>query len=270
MIRFRIFIILAFFLFFSAVSYAVYAPMQNDMPLLRAVLCKTGASAAMGTLKGIKFFVRDGDILCDTWKVEQIRRKSVLFRRLSDKKFIEIFLNNNRPVRRTRDITFIASQIELFDALQLAAMVFDMQVFMSCESVRAQQRMNFAMQPKSEMELLKKLTKPDNNKVIINDNIVFVLPEEIEFKKYVNLQHLEKIYSGLSKKGWLIAENEDIQSVLRRFANGSGVSIMFDENLHFPVYAAVRDVKFLTMLEGLICINNCNITEYEKGIEISK
>lgn len=258
------------FVILSSSVYAVYAPMQSDMPFLNAILCKTGASAATGTLNGVRFFVRDGDVLCDEWKVEQIRRKSILFRRLSDKMFMEIYINNDRPVRRTRDITFIAKGIELFDALQLAAMVFDVQVIMSCECVRAAQKMDFSMQPKNIEELLRKITKPDNNRAILEDNFVYVLPVGIKFVKYANLQYLEKNYPGLAKKGWVVADNEDIQSVLRRFSNGSGIPIMFDKSMHFPVYAAFRDIKFSNILEKLIFINNCSVTEYEKGIEISK
>ena len=263
-------LLIVLFILLNLPSFAFYEHMKEDMPKLRAILCKSGSSVALGTLNGNRFFIKDGDILCNEWKVEEIRRKSVLFRRVSNKTFAEIFLNCDRPVRRTRDITFIAVDIELFEALQMVAMVFDMQILMSCECVRAAQKMNFAMQPKNIEELIRKLTIHDHNRAYIEDGSIYVVPEGLRFSMYADVEHLEGIYPGLAEKGYLVAEGEDIQSVMRRFSNGSGITVMFDKNLHFPVYAALNNVKFSVMLEKIICMNNCALIEYENGIEIAK
>ncbi|NLV94166.1 MAG: hypothetical protein GX031_06390, partial [Candidatus Riflebacteria bacterium] len=87
----------------SCPAYAEYAPMTPDMPQVKAILYKTGNPLAIVSLNGSNYHAFNGAVFENEWQVEEVRRKSILFRKKSNYMFVEIFLNNKKNLRQTID-----------------------------------------------------------------------------------------------------------------------------------------------------------------------
>lgn len=65
----------------SCPAYAEYAPMTPDMPQVKAILYKTGNPLAIVSLNGSDYHAFNGAVFENEWQVEEVRRKSILFRK---------------------------------------------------------------------------------------------------------------------------------------------------------------------------------------------
>jgi hypothetical protein len=245
--------------------FGEYAPMTPDMPQIKAILYKTGNPIAIVSLNGTDYHAFNGALFEDEWKVEEVRRKSVLFRKKSNYMFVEIFLNNKKNLRQTIDTSFLGRDIWLSDALELIAKVYNVNIMMhpACEK-----KVSISTQPRTLKSLLNAAVHGWCT-AVIELPFVYVVPMNRKFSSY-DLSRLEFYYPGLRESGWLESRGDDIKLVLRRLSNGTGIPFMFSEKLNFPVYASFRNVKFSVILEKLLYLNDCYLIEYEKGLEIAR
>lgn len=259
----------------SCPAYAEYAPMTPDMPQVKAILYKTGNPLAIVSLNGSDYHAFNGAVFENEWQVEEVRRKSVLFRKKSNYMFVEIFLNNKKNLRQTIDTSFLSRDIWLSEALEMIAKVYDVNIMMhpACEK-----KVSISTQPRTLQALVKGAVHGWCT-AVFEMPFVYVVPTKSDYLKSANynyfvssydLSRLEYFYPGLREQGWLESRGDDIKLVLRRLSNGMGIPLMFSEKLNFPVYASFRNVKFSVILEKLLYLNDCYVIEYEKGLEIAR
>jgi hypothetical protein len=252
---------------------AEYGRTTSDMPFINGILFRTGASVANISLNDVVYVVSAQETLEDEWQIEEIRRKSILFHKKSNRAFVEIYLNHPKNLRQTVDTSFIGSNLSLFDALAMVAKSYGIHVVMqgTCYATVSPD-----IQPSSLQALFKQLVKPpyqtiENHPfyhVVTDKNKYNNLENKSFFHSTYNLESLEALYPGLQNHGTLLANGEDIRQTLSRLAIATNIPILLAENLYFPVFAVFHNVKFSVILEKLLYTNDCNLVEYEKGIEV--
>lgn len=252
---------------------ADYGRLAPDMPQVNGILFRTGAPVANIRLNDVVYVVTPHEILEDQWQIEEIRRKSVLFRKKSDRAFVEVYLDHPKNLRQTIDTSFLGKNLALFDALAMVAKSYGVHVVMQGTCFAT---VSPSMQPGSLQSLFNQLVKAPYQ-TIENHPFYHVVTDKkkynnLENKDYFhstyNLENLEALYPGLQKHGTLLANGEDIRQTLSRLAVATNIPILLAEKLYFPVFAVFHNVKFSVILEKLLYTNDCNLVEYEKGIEV--
>ncbi len=252
---------------------AYYGTATPDMPHIKGILFRTGGAVANVTLNEIAYIITDGEVLEEEWQVEDIRRKSILFRKKSDKKFVEIYLNHPKMLRQTTDTSFLGTDLNLFDALEMVGKSFGVNVIMQNHYM---EKVSPSMQPRTLQALLKQLVKPPFYVIeshpfyhVVTDKKRYQsLGNQDYFHSTYNRSKLENFYPSLQNYGTLISRGEDVRETLSRLAIATGIPIMVSEKLYFPVFAVFHNVKFSVILEKLLYTNDCYLIEYEKGIEV--
>lgn len=251
-----------------------YSILKGDEPKIMAILYHDSNPRALLHYKSQNFHVVNRMKVDEEWMVEEIRRKSILFRRTSNQCFAEIYLNSPKTAHRYWDWSFFGHPISLWEALELLSYGFGYQAVMHFQAGGTVVPGNHSSRIRT---MLRKIL-PKYHKFSIMGPVFMVMPDEPGGEEYEKIiERIRKFrveglllrYPGLNKTGVLVSRGDDIQFVLRKISLGSGVVIRFPYGLHFPVYAAFRNIPFAQILSKIIYLNQCTLIEREDCIEIS-
>lgn len=253
---------------------AQYSVLRGDEPKIRAILYHRDNPRALVYYNSLRFHVTDKMRLDDEWYVEEIRRESILFKRTSTRSFAELYLNLDKRVRFHKDWSFMGHPIALWEAVELLAHGFGHQALMHFQA-------GGAVVPNYHGDTIQKLLRkalPAHHRFAILGPTLMVLPVKpsgedwSEVLKRLTLRSADLLslrYPGLNKPGVLLSKGDDIQFVLRKIALGGRVPIQFPRDLHFPVYASMRNIPFAHILAKVVYLNQCIIIEREEGLEVT-
>lgn len=246
---------------------------RGDEPEVRAILRHETDARAWIYHEGEHFHAIPQTKIGEEWKVEEIRRESVLFRRTSSCKFVEIPVQCHLKYRYHRNWSFLGSSIELWEAVEILAMGFGSNAVMYHKSWDV---VSPAAHAADFNGMLKKVI-PETQRFIRAGKLLLVIPAALirtrrkEIGAWLKAKPADiptGVYPGLAGSGTLLSRGNDIQFVLRQIALGSGVPVRFPETLHFPVFATFADTPFSSMLESIAFVNQCTIAQTAVGPEI--
>lgn len=246
---------------------------RGDEPSVRAILYSPRDARAWIYHDGRRHHAVEKMHLDREWHVEEIRRRSVLFRRSSTRNFVEIPVKLTREFRFHRDWSFLGQPIGLWEALELISRGFGYHIVMHYQAGGSVVPANHA---NTVYRMLRRVL-PDHHRFVIEGPVVYVLPVHpagedyrhvLDRMKQRNPQSLVARFPSLERPGTIISRGNDIQFVLRQIALGGKVPIQFHKDLHFPVYAYFRDVPFCKILAKIVYLNQCIIIEREEGLEV--
>lgn len=266
--------LIAIFLFTSALAQAQYKVRQGDEPVIRAILYHKDNPRALLHYDSRNFHVVDKMRLDNEWQVEEIRRESILFKRISNRTFVEIFLNPPQKAKFHRGWSFYGHPISLWQAIELLAHGFGYQALMHFQAGGAVVPGNHG----GSVEKLMQKILPPHHRLALVGPVLLVLPvkpsgeewtEVLNRMKKCDPERLSIRYPGLNKPGFVFSRGDDIQMVLRKIALGGKTPIQYPRDLHFPVYCSFRNIPFGQILAKIIYLNQCIIIEREFGLEIT-
>lgn len=264
---------LPLFLCLSVAASADYRRQSENDPFVRAILWGTHTARALVQLHDEPFHVVPGTTLDRTWYVSEVRRRSVLFRNRKTGTFVEAPLVTREQPRFNRLTSFWSHEIPLWDAVEMAAMGYRYNVIMHYET-------GGSVKPQCHADSLERMLAkfmPSHVRFSIVGPILIVLPQRIYEENWREiLARVKEVdpdagaqrYSGLMQSGTLHSRGDDIQYVLRQISLGSGVPIYFPSTLHFPVFAAFKDMPFHHILSMIAIVNQCVLFDRSEGIEI--
>ncbi|RCK79754.1 MAG: hypothetical protein OZSIB_3908 [Candidatus Ozemobacter sibiricus] len=252
---------------------AIMVRAQPGDPEVRAILFHERDARAWIYYQGQRLHVIPKMRIDAEWKVEEIRRESVLFYRSSTHSFIEMTLALPRQARRHRGYSFFGHPIGLWEALELVSRGFGFHAVMHFQAGGTVVPCHHA--ESLERMLLKIL--PPHHRFALAGPVLLVLPvrpaaepwtEVLARMRKTDPEALTIRFPGLKKPGSLVSRGDDIQFVLRQIALGGETPLQFPKDLHFPVYASFKDVPFCQILTKVVYLNQCFLIEREDGLEI--
>ncbi len=255
-------------------GFAQYARLQGNEPRIRAILFHPDNPRALVYHNDQSFHLTEKMRIDSEWYVDEIRRASILFKRSSTGTFAEIYLNPPARARFHQDWSFFGHPISLWEAIELLAHGFGYQAAMHFQAGGAVVPGNHG---DTIQRLLKKLLPPHHRFAIIGP-VLMVIPVRPAGEDWAEVlrrltksipERLSLRYPGLNKPGILLSRGDDIQFVLRKISLGGKVPIKFPKDLHFPVYASLRDMPFAQILSKIVYLNQCILIEREAGLEVS-
>ncbi len=270
---------MAFFLVLILVSggypslFAQFRPVQGDDPLVKAVFWGPTETRAWIYYRGQRFHVVPGMKLDSEWRVEEIRRSSILFRRTSTRTFLEIPINRKLNCHFHRECSFIGNPIGLWEAIELVSRGFGFNAVMHFQA-------GGSVMPECHAESLVRMLPrflPPGHRSTLSGPVLLVFPVQPagerwgEVLKRLNKCDPERLavrFPKLLKPGSVFSRGDDIQFVLRQISLGGEVPVQFPRDLHFPVYASFRNVPFCQILVKVVYANQCFLVEREEGLEI--
>ena len=252
---------------------AEYKPIRAGDPDVRAIFSGNISTRAWIYYQGQRYHVVPGMRLDNEWRVEDIRRNSVLFRRTSTGSYVDMPLRVVERSRYHRECSFLGLPIGLWEALELTAQAFRFHVVMQHQ---AGGTVKPGIHGNTLEEMLHKFL-PRHHRFALFGPVLAVLPVHPAGEQWSHVLKRRRQqrpadlcirFPGLNKPGSLISRGDDIHYVLRQIALGGTVPIQFPRDLHFPVYAYFRDVPFSEMLVNILYINQCIIIERSDALEI--
>lgn len=244
-----------------------------NAPEVRAILFHERDARAWIYYQGQRLHVVPKMRIDAEWKVEEIRRESVLFSRASTHSFIEMTLQPPLKARWHRGTSFVGHPIGLWEALELVGRGFGFHVVMHFQAGGSVIPCHHA--ESLERMLLKIL--PAHHRFALAGPVLLVLPVRPAGEGWTEvLARLRKVdpdtltirFPGLKKPGSLVSRGDDIQFVLRQIALGGKTPLQFPKDLHFPVYASFKEIPFCQILSKVVYLNQCFLIEREDGLEI--
>ena len=246
---------------------------QPGDPVVRAIMVGPRGQRAWIDYKGERIHAVPGTALDRDLVVDEIRRESVICKRKSDRRFLMIPVNAAFRPRYHRDWSLWGDALSLWEALELVAYGFGLNVVMH-------HRSGGGVVPRAHGDsiehMLGKLMPPHHRYAVIGP-VVAVLPIQAGSVNYNKLLHRFRVESAerlilrfpdLARPGTLISRGDDFQFVMRQIALGSRTPISFPKNLHFPVYAAMRVVPYFQILAAIGYLNGLRLIEREQGVEL--
>jgi hypothetical protein len=250
-----------------------FRPHTPGEPLVRVILWGPTNARAWVDFDGRRYHVGKGDRLGREWRIEDIRRENILFRRSSNRHFVEIPLAHPPNSRFHRGWSFLGDPIGLWEALELLAKGFGSSAVMHTQA-GGPVTPNFHADNLERM-LLKCM--PAHHRFAQQGSILLVMPVRPGDEDWhtvlqrVQRRRAEELltrFPSLKKPGNLCARGDDIHLVLRQIALGGKIRITFPKDLHFPVYAAFKNVPFCHILVKIAYLNQCFIIERTEGLEL--
>jgi len=258
--------------FIHATAWADYRRPNESDPFVRSILWGTHTARALVQLHDEPFHVVPGTTIDRTWYVSEVRRQSVLFRNRKTGTFVDAPLVTREKPRFNRLTSFWSHEISLWDAVELVSMGYKYSVVMHYET-------GGSVKPQCHADSLERMLQkfmPPHVRFAIVGPVLVVLPNRIYQEnwrdilkrvKEINPDATAQRYSGLMQSGTVHSRGDDIQFVLRQISLGSGVMIFFPSSLHFPVYAAFKDMPFHHILTMIAAVNQCVLIDRVGGIE---
>ncbi|HEY9069654.1 MAG TPA: hypothetical protein VIV61_05320 [Candidatus Ozemobacteraceae bacterium] len=247
-------------------------PEQGD-PIVEVILWGPTGARAWIRYGRERFHAVAGMRIDAEWRVEEIRQESVLFRRASDRTFVEMRIPMPSRPPYHRDWSFMGLPVGLWEALELLTAGFGYHVVMHFQSGGGV--VPYAHAPTLEKMLLKVM--PQHHRFALAGPVLLVLPFEAAGERWTDIldrvksrdpEELAIRFQGLKKPGTLLSRGDDIQMVLRQIALGGETPMQFPKDLHFPVYASFRQVPFHQMLAKIVYLNQCFIIDRTDHLEI--
>lgn len=262
----------------AAASFALTGPQfrrpQAGDPVVETILYGPSEARAWIRHNGERFHALAGTRLDNEWRVEEIRRESVLLKRTSTRTFVDmpVSLSKRPPFHKGWSLLGLPSG--LWETLELLAAGFGHHVVMhhSAGATIAPCVHGTVL----EQMLLKIM--PRHHRFALTGPVLLVLPVDPGGESWTSVlkrlqeQRPEKLvesFRGLNKSGTLLSRGDDIQLVLRRISLGGETAIRFPENVHFPVYASFRNAPFSQMLTKIVYLNQCSIIVRTDHLEIA-
>ena len=270
---FLVFLILFPLSFANAHTGPQYRKPEPGEPVVEAILRGPGGGRAWIRYNGERFHALAGMRLDSEWRVEDIRRESVLFKRISNRSFVEMPISMPNKAPYHRDWSFIGLPTGLWEALELLTAGFGYHVVMHFQAGGGVTP--FIHGTTLEKMLLKLM--PRHHRFAFAGSVLLVLPVEaagepwtmiLDRLKQRDPEEAAVRFQGLKKPGTLLARGDDIQQVLRQISLGGETPMQFPKDLHFPVYASFRQVPFCQILAKIVYLNQCFIIDRTDCLEI--
>ncbi|HNW35303.1 MAG TPA: hypothetical protein PKM25_10255 [Candidatus Ozemobacteraceae bacterium] len=240
---------------------------------MEAILCGPAGARAWIRYNGERFHALAGMRLDPEWRIEEIRRESVLFKRVSDARFVEMPIPMPGRPPYHRGWSFIGLPIGLWEALELLTAGFGYHVVMHFQA-------GGGVTPCIHGTTLEKMLLkilPRHHRFAFAGSVLLVLPVEAAGEPWTTIldrlkqrdpEELAIRFQGLKKPGSLLSRGDDIQQVLRQIALGGETPMQFPKDLHFPVYASFRQVPFCQILAKIVYLNQCFVIDRTDCLEI--
>lgn len=271
-------LLLVFFLISACSSSAHTGPQyrkpQPGEPVVEAVLYGPSEARAWIRYGPERFHALPGKRLDSEWRVEEIRRENVLFRRTSTHSFIEMPVAMPDRPRYHRGWSLMCAPVGLWETLELLTAGFGHHVVMHHQ---AGSTIAPCVHGTSLEKLLLKIM-PRHHRFAFAGSVLLVLPVEPGGESWTAVlarlqqqrpEQLAAGFPGLQKPGTLLSRGDDIQLVLRQISLGGETPILFPNDLHFPVHASFRNVPFCQILTKIACLNQCSIIIRADRLEVA-
>jgi hypothetical protein len=254
-------------------SAGEYRVISDNEPRVDAILWTNNPGRAWIQIQDRRYHVAAGMRVDDEWRVEDVRRGSVLFKRQSTRTFVEIPLITREKPRFQKDWSFWGNPLSLWDALECVAQGFRLNAVMHAASTGT-------ITPRFHTHLAEKLLvkiTPPHHRFFQAGPSVVMLPivvngetwgKILERMKNFRSDFLMLRFPGMAGLGSLLSRGDDIQQVLRRISLGSGTLIKFPRDLRFPVYAVFSHTPFHQILTKIVFANQCVVVERTGYLEV--
>lgn len=248
-------------------------PQAGD-PVVETILYGPSEARAWIRSDGERFHALAGTRLDNEWRVEEIRRESVLLKRTSTQTFVEMPVSLPKRPPFHKGWSLLGLPNGLWETLELLAAGFGHHVVMH-------HRAGATIAPCVHGTVLEQILlkiMPRHHRFAFAGPVLLVLPVDpggeswTSVLKRLQQQRPEKLaewFRGLNKPGTLLSRGDDIQLVLRRISLGGETAIRFPETFHFPVYASFRNTPFCQILTKIVYLNQCSIIVRTDHLEIA-
>lgn len=243
-------------------------------PVVETILYGPSEARAWIRHRGERFHALAGTRLDNEWRVEEIRRESVLLKRKSTRTFVEMPVSLSKRPPFHKGWSLLGLPNGLWETLELLTAGFGHHVVMH-------HRAGGTITPSVHGTVLEQLLLkiiPRHHRFAFAGPVLLVLPVDAGGEPWTAVlarlqeQKPEKLaewFRGLNKPGTLLSRGDDIQLVLRRISLGGETVIQFPKEMHFPVYASFRNTPFCQILTKIVYLNQCSIIARTDHIEIA-
>ncbi len=247
---------------------------QPEDPVVETILYGPSEARAWIRHNGERFHALAGTRLDREWRVEEIRRESVLLKRTSTQTFVDMPVSLAKRPPFHKGWSLLGLPNGLWETLELLTAGFGYHVVMH-------HRADATIAPCIHGTVLEQMLlkiMPRHHRFALAGPLVLVLPVDADGESWTSIltrlqeQRPEKLaewFRGLNKSGTLLSRGDDIQLVLRRISLGGETAIRFPENLHFSVYASFRNTPFSQILTKIVYLNQCSIIVRTDHLEIA-
>ena len=248
-------------------------PQAGD-PVVETILYGPSEARTWIRHNGERFHALAKTRLDNEWRVEEIRRESVLLKRNSMNTFVEMPVSLSKRPRFHKGWSLLGSPSGLWEALELLTAGFGHHVVMHH---RAGATIAPCVHGTTLEQMLLKIM-PRHHRFAFAGSVLLVLPVESDGESWTAIlarlqqqrpEQLAAGFPGLQKPGTLLSRGNDIQFVLRQISLGGETPILFPNDLHFPVHASFRNVSFCQILTKIAYLNQCSIIIRPDRIEIA-
>ncbi len=264
----------------STTSFAQYTnfrliePREGNEPQPRAILWSKDKARALIHYNDEHINVVDGVRIDKEWRVKEIKHESIVFGRVSEKRYIEYYIDpSKRPQKKYGTWSFYGLPITIWQAVQILCDGFEYNAVMHnlCSG---------AVVPHHNGENFKELLYsllPQHNSARLDGDTLYIFPTNPPIEKWTDILNRRRKFNhkilsirfpSLEKEGVITSAGYDIQYILRVISLGGEVPISFPKNLHFNVYANYKKVPFSKILCDIVYTNQCIIIEREDGLEV--
>lgn len=247
---------------------------QDGDPVVETILYGPSEARAWIRHNGERFHALAGTRLDREWRVEEIRRESVLLKRMSTQTFVEMPVTLAKRPPFHKGWSLLGLPNGLWETLELLTAGFGHHVVMHS---RAGATITPCVHGTVLEQMLLKIM-PRHHRFALAGPVVLVLPVDAGGESWTSIltrlqeqrpETLAEWFKGLNKSGTLLSRGDDIQLVLRRISLGGETAIQFPANLHFPVYASFRSTPFCQILTKIVYLNQCSIIVRTDHLEIA-